>query len=127
MKSPSTAPLTVPLNPDEPRSEYLLRVAAAFLSAYAPENPVIYDDECDDMVLGDGETLTRDCLALAEELQAAREKQQAATHLVGTLIEAGNNKAGTPRLIIETTVESLKNCGRLPLYRRAEITLTPRG
>jgi hypothetical protein len=60
-------------------------------------------------------------------LQELREKQQATTHILGTLIEAGNNKSGTPRLIIETTVEALKNCGKLPLYRRSDITITPRG
>ncbi len=43
--------------------------------------------------------------------------------LTGTIIEAGSDCNGIPRITIETTVENLRDLKSLPLYRRAEFTI----
>ena len=122
MKSP--APLTIPLNPEESRAEYLLRCAAAYISAYAPDKPITYDDECDDMLEGDGETLIRDCLAQAEELEQTRKDQQNSIKIEGKIIQAGGDKEA-PTLTITTTASQLRQCKNIPFYQFSNITITP--
>lgn len=117
--------LTIPLNPDEPRAEYLLRCAAAFISAYATDQPVIYDDECDTLALGDGTDLARDLLSAAEELSENRERTARSMTFIGKLIQAGNDDENQPSVTIHTTIASLQQCEAMPFYQAAEITITP--
>ena len=119
------APLSVPLNPSESRAEYLLRCAAAYISAYAPEKPITYDDACDDMIAGDGETLRRDLLSQAEELEETRHEQARSIEFYGKVVEAGNDEKGQPSMTIHTTAEHLRDCGAIPFYLSAAITITP--
>ena len=43
---------------------------------------------------------------------------------IGTIVEAGTDCNGVPRLVIETTEEQLRAMAVLPLYRKVEFTIT---
>ena len=47
------------------------------------------------------------------------------TSIIGSIVEAGDDEAGQPRLTIHTTREELKRIALIQFYRQARINFTP--
>ena len=119
MSQPSAPPtIRIEQIPDESNHEYLLRLAAEFITHFAPGKE-IYNDDYEEAI--DGTTLAKDLLDLAQEL--AQERARQSMKFRGVIIQAGGDE--DPTVTISTTKRELADCEAIPFYKSAEITITP--
>jgi hypothetical protein len=123
-KPPSNKPVSIELDTED-YDGYLMRLAAAYIRAYAPEQPVIHDgyDDTDPVT---GEELASSLVDTADERRKEIEKTGMSMELTGTIIQAGTDEeTGKPSLTIRTNEHQLRRQKSIPFYRPCEIRFTP--
>ena len=123
MKSSTTPPVKVPPIEGETDTEYLLRLAAEFITAYANENEVLHAHYGDDHAVT-GEELADSLSREAEEMAEERATKGRGISLVATLVQAGGPASSATMTFTATSME-LQRCGSLPFYKPSQLFITP--
>ncbi len=119
-------PLAIPDIQNESHTQYLLRLAAAYIREYAPDKPLHHADYGvgDDPDPVTGIELVESMEEEIKELEDRRSEEESTIRIRGTLIQAGGD-GKDPTMTLITSKRELQRQTMIPLYHACEVCYTP--